>query len=353
LHHHVTMYTDGGSRGNPGPGAGAYVITGAGKTVITGKGIFLNDCTNNIAEYTGMAMGLEKAVEMQVKTINIFSDSELMVKQLNGIYKVKSPNLKDLYTQCMESLSKFESWKVSHVYRDSNVEADQLANDAMDLRKDVELKSAPPKPTGKKLRLGVMLSGSGTTMENIQQHIDTSRLNARIVAVISSRSSVKGVSRAKDIGIEPVIIRKKDHPDIESFSNAIVEVLDAAKVDLVIQAGWLCLWHIPDAYENRVMNIHPALLPAFGGQGMWGYHVHEAVLKAGCKVSGCSVHFCTNQYDQGPIIVQRGCQVKDTDTPDTLAKRVFEQECIAYPQAIKLFADGKIEVTDNTVKIKL
>ena len=346
------MYTDGGSRGNPGPGAGAFVITDKTKTVIAGKGVFLKDCTNNIAEYTGMAEGLAKAVEMQIRTIEVFSDSELMVKQLNGIYKVKSPNLKELYTQCMESLSKFSSWKVSHVYRESNVEADQLANDAMDLRKDVELEPATPKPTGKKLRIAVLLSGGGTTMENIQQHISTGRLNAQIVTVISSRSTVKGVGLARSIGIEPVIIRKKDHADIESFSGAIAKVLDAAKVDLVIQAGWLCLWHIPDAYENRVMNIHPALLPAFGGKGMWGHHVHEAVLKAGCKVSGCTVHFCTNEYDAGPIIVQRGCQAKDTDTPDTLAKRVFEQECIAYPQAIKLFAQDKITVVEGIVKIK-
>jgi folate-dependent phosphoribosylglycinamide formyltransferase PurN len=115
-------------------------------------------------------------------------------------------------------------------------------------------------------------------------------------------------------------------------------------VDLVVQGGWLCLWKIPPRYENRVMNIHPALLPCFGGQGMWGHHVHEAVLAAGCKVSGCTVHFCTNEYDKGPIIVQRTCPVADDDTPDTLAERVFEQECIAYPQAIRWFAEGRLRV---------
>jgi folate-dependent phosphoribosylglycinamide formyltransferase PurN len=100
------------------------------------------------------------------------------------------------------------------------------------------------------------------------------------------------------------------------------------------------------------MNIHPALLPSFGGQGMWGHHVHEAVLKAGCKISGCTVHFCTNEYDKGPIIVQRSCPVKDDDTPDTLAVRVFKQECIAYPQAIKLFAEDKLTVQNGIVKVK-
>ena len=100
------------------------------------------------------------------------------------------------------------------------------------------------------------------------------------------------------------------------------------------------------------MNIHPALLPGFGGKGMWGHFVHEAVLKAGCKVSGCTVHLCTNEYDKGPIIVQRCCPVKNDDSPETLAARVFEQECIAYPLAIKLFAQGRLLVDGGVVKIK-
>ena len=103
---------------------------------------------------------------------------------------------------------------------------------------------------------------------------------------------------------------------------------------------------------DRVMNIHPALLPSFGGKGMWGHHVHQAVIDAGCKVSGCTVHFCTNDYDKGPIIVQRTCPVEDDDTPDTLAARVFEQECIAYPQAIELFQEKKLLVQNEIVKIK-
>lgn len=100
------------------------------------------------------------------------------------------------------------------------------------------------------------------------------------------------------------------------------------------------------------MNIHPALLPCFGGQGMWGHNVHEAVLAAGCKVSGCTVHFCTNDYDKGPIIVQRTCPVLDNDTPETLAARVFLQECIAYPEAIRLFAEGKLLVESGKVRVQ-
>ncbi|MCJ7778959.1 MAG: hypothetical protein MUP16_11690, partial [Sedimentisphaerales bacterium] len=130
------------------------------------------------------------------------------------------------------------------------------------------------------------------------------------------------------------------------------EELVAANVDLVVQGGWLCLWKIPPRYETRVMNIHPALLPSFGGEGMWGHHVHEAVLAAGCKISGCTVHFCSNEYDKGPIILQRSCPVKNDDSPETLAARVFEQECIAYPQAIKLFAEDKLLVQNGKVKIK-
>jgi len=126
--------------------------------------------------------------------------------------------------------------------------------------------------------------------------------------------------------------------------------LKEAGVDLVIQAGWLCLWHIPQEYDSRVMNIHPALLPSFGGQGMWGHHVHEAVLKTGCKVSGCTVHFCTNEYDVGPIIVQRSCAVADDDDADSLAERVFEQECIAYPEAIRLFCENRLAVEKGIVK---
>lgn len=186
---------------------------------------------------------------------------------------------------------------------------------------------------------------------NILEYIKNGRLNAEVAVVISSRGDVTGVEKAKSAKLNVKIIRKKDYPDIEQFSRRIEEELVAAGVELVVQGGWLCLWKIPKRFENRVMNIHPALLPSFGGQGMWGHHVHEAVIAAGCKISGCTVHFCTNEYDKSPIIVQRTCEVKETDSPDTLAARVFQQECIAYPQAIKLFAEGRIIVQDGKVKI--
>jgi phosphoribosylglycinamide formyltransferase-1 len=126
---------------------------------------------------------------------------------------------------------------------------------------------------------------------------------------------------------------------------------DDARADLVCLAGWLSLLALPASYQGRVMNIHPALLPGFGGKGMYGHNVHAAVLAHGCRVSGCTVHFVDERYDNGPIIVQRTCPVLDDDTPDTLAHRVFEEEKIAYPEAIRLFQEGRLRVEGRRVRI--
>ncbi|AQQ70824.1 Phosphoribosylglycinamide formyltransferase [Limihaloglobus sulfuriphilus] len=200
-------------------------------------------------------------------------------------------------------------------------------------------------------KLGILISGGGTTMLNLHEQIANGSLDAEIVCVISSRSDVKGVGLARELGYEPEIVRKKDYADIDTFSTSIAQTLRKSGVELVIQAGWLCLWKIYDDFEGRVMNIHPALLPSFGGKGMWGRHVHEAVLKAGCKISGCTVHFCTNEYDKGPIIVQKSCPVYDTDTPEQLAARVFEQESLAYPEAVRLFTQGRLKIDNSIVRI--
>jgi len=336
---HLIIYTDGGSRGNPGPGAAAYVLSDKANNVIAGKAFFSEETTNNVAEYMGLLKGLEAAKKAGADSIEVFSDSELIVKQINGEYRVKSDNLKAVYNKCTDLLSGFDDWNISHISREKNTRADRLANRAMDSRKNVTIGSKRRASSGTKIRIGALISGGGRTVLNIQKEINAGNLNAEIAVVISSRSVVKGVQRAKDAGLKVEIVRRKDFADIERFSCRIAEVLKEAKVDLVVQAGWLCLWQIPTGYENKVMNIHPALLPSFGGQGMWGHHVHQAVLKAGCKVSGCTVHFCTNEYDKGLIIVQRCCEVRDDDDADTLAVRVFEQECIAYPQAIRMFAE--------------
>lgn len=348
----VELFTDGGSRGNPGPAAAAFVLKDESGKSILARALFLGQTTNNVAEYTAVKEGLEAAQKQGAQSVRLFSDSQLLVRQLNGQYKVKSGNLISLYADCMSLLKSFDSWQVDYIPREKNAEADALANRAMDQKSSVDVSGQRTKSSGKTLRLGILLSGGGRTMVNIQDKINAGQLNAQIVLVISSRSDIAGNDRTRKIGLEPVIIRKKDFPDIADFSRRIAEELDKASVDLVVQAGWLCLWQIPPQYENRVMNIHPALLPAFGGKGMWGHHVHEAVLKAGCKVSGCTVHFCTNEYDAGPIIIQRVCEVKDDDDADSLAARVFEQECIAYPEAIRLFAEGRLQIIDGVVKRK-
>ena len=353
----IIIFTDGGSRGNPGPCAGGFVLTDAKKKQLKAVGCYLGKNTNNFAEYTGMINALKAAKSIGSKKVTVYSDSELMVRQINGEYKVKSPNLKPLYDESIELLNSFQNWSVRHVYREKNVLADKLVNMALDKKSDVclpaeEERSLKTAKSAKPVRLAVLLSGGGTTLLNLLEKINAGQLNAEIPLVISSLSKVAGVERAKKAGLNVKVIRKSDFADIASFSKKIEEELNAADIDLVIQAGWLCLWNIPARYENRVMNIHPALLPSFGGQGMWGHHVHQAVLDAGAKVSGCTVHFCTNQYDAGPIIVQRCCPVEEDDTADTLAKRVFEQECIAYPQAIKLFIDNRLEVKNGKVKIR-
>ena len=348
----VIAYTDGGSRGNPGPAAAGFVLSEAAGAPLESKAFFLGKATNNVAEYTAIIRAIEAALQIGAEELTVFSDSELLVRQINGEYKVKSENIRPLYQQAFELLGQFRNWKVRHVMRAENSQADGLVNQALDRRADIEGRPASARANKKAIRLGVLISGGGTTLINILECIKRGELNAKVAVVISSRSTVAGIDRAKNAGLDVKIVRKKDYSNLDEFSRGIEEELTCAEVDLVVQGGWLCLWKIPVRYENRVMNIHPALLPSFGGQGMWGHHVHEAVLEAGCKVSGCTVHFCTNEYDKGPIIVQRACEVREGDSPTTLAARVFKQECIAYPQAIRLFADDKLLVEGCKVEIR-
>jgi len=347
----IIAYTDGGSRGNPGPAAAAVVLTDVEGRPLFSKGFFLGRTTNNVAEYTAILKALEAALDLGAASIEVVSDSELLVRQLNGQYAVRSDHLLPLYQKARQLLSQFSPRLVRHVVREHNKHADNLVNQTLDARADVTPEISTPVCNRRPIRLGVLISGGGRTLMNLLDLSRKGQLNAEIPLVISSRSEVAGVERARNAGLDVKVIRKKDFPDLDQFSQHLLQQMDAAKADLVVQGGWLCLWKIPQTYENRVMNIHPALLPSFGGMGMWGHHVHEAVLKAGCKVSGCTVHFCTDDYDRGPIILQRTCPVKDDDTPETLAERVFRQECIAYPEAIRLFADHKLVVKDGRVRI--
>jgi len=203
----------------------------------------------------------------------------------------------------------------------------------------------------KKLRLGVLLSGGGRTLENILEHIRAGTLAAEVAVVIASRPGIRGIEIGKAAGAPTHLVRPKEYPTVEAYSDTMVRLLDEARVDLVCLAGFLSYWIIPARYAGRVINIHPAFLPAFGGKGMYGHHVHEAVLARGCKVSGCTVHFVSNEYDEGPIILQRAVPVYAADTPDELAARVFKEECIAYPEAIRLFAEGRLRVEGRVVHV--
>jgi phosphoribosylglycinamide formyltransferase-1 len=202
-----------------------------------------------------------------------------------------------------------------------------------------------------RLRLGVLLSGGGRTLENILEHIRAGSLPAEVAVVIASRPGIRGIEVGKAAGAATHLVRPKEYPTVEAYSDAMVRLLDEARVDLVCLAGFLSYWIIPERYAGRVINIHPALLPAFGGKGMYGHHVHEAVLERGCKVSGCTVHLVSNEYDEGPIVIQRSVPVYAEDTADDLAARVFREECIAYPEAIRLIAEGRLRVVGRVVHV--
>ena len=177
-------------------------------------------------------------------------------------------------------------------------------------------------------RLGVLLSGTGRTLTNLLDQIRRNLLSAEVACVVADRDGIKGVEIAKGQGLPHYV---------EPSSPRVFEILREHQVDLVCLCGYQRLLQIPNDYEHRVINIHPALLPKHGGKGYFGHHVHEAVLAAGDTESGCTVHYCTREYDEGPTLLQRRVPVKPDDNADTLAARVFEQECEAYPEAIRLW----------------
>lgn len=210
----------------------------------------------------------------------------------------------------------------------------------------------PPRARpGEKLKIAALISGGGRTLLNLANEIDAGRLAAQVVSVVSSRADAAGVQRARERGFNVAVIERVKYKDVAAFSQAVWAELEQRGAQLACLAGFLSLLHLPRQWLGRVINIHPALLPSFGGKGMYGRHVHEAVLAAGCKVSGCTVHFCDQTYDTGPIIVQRTCPVLEDDTPDTLAARVFEQECLAYPEAVGLIAAGRVQIHDRRTRI--
>lgn len=210
----------------------------------------------------------------------------------------------------------------------------------------------PSVPLDRPLRIAALISGGGTTVLNFCEQIQKGTLSAEIPLVISSRRDCSGVSRVRALGLRCEVVRPKDFSSVEAFSAAVFSLCREVQADLVTLAGFLSLIRVPDDFLNRVMNIHPALIPAFCGQGFYGHHVHEAVISRGVKVSGCTVHFSDNLYDHGPIILQRTVPVLEGDTPDDVAARVFEEECIAYPEAIRLYAQGRLRIEGHHVCIR-
>jgi phosphoribosylglycinamide formyltransferase 1 len=208
--------------------------------------------------------------------------------------------------------------------------------------------STPATPS----RLVVLISGGGTTLKNLLAKIASGQLPAQIALVVSSNPAAGGLRIATDAGIATKIVDRKTCATPEAYSQAIFGLCRASAAHWVVMGGFLTHVLIPPDFENRVLNIHPALIPAFCGKGFYGHHVHEAVLEYGAKISGCTVHFVDNQYDHGPIILQRVVPVLDDDTPNALAQRVFEAECEAYPEALRRLAGGRVSVEGRRVRVR-
>jgi len=206
-------------------------------------------------------------------------------------------------------------------------------------------------PRHKPLRVVVLISGGGTTLRNLIRYMDAGRLSVEIPLVISSSPQAGGLQIAADAGIPSRVIQRKAFSSQEDFSQAIFDRCRQVRADLAVMAGFLKRITVPEDFTHRVTNIHPALIPAFCGEEMYGHRVHEAVLDYGVKLTGCTVHFADNQYDHGPVILQKAVPVLDDDTPDTLAARVFQAECEAYPEALQLIAEGRVTIEGRRTRI--
>ncbi len=184
------------------------------------------------------------------------------------------------------------------------------------------------------LKMAVLLSGSGRTLDNFHERIGAGTLNAEIQVVISNVGDALGLEKARRYG----------YPAFHAVGNKTVnEILADYTVDLIVLAGYLKLYVPPEELKQRVLNIHPALIPSFCGPGFYGHYVHEAVKKRGCQVSGCTVHFANEVYDEGPIVVQQCVTLDDADSPDDIAAKVFAVECVAFPEAINLVDEKGVD----------
>ena len=205
-------------------------------------------------------------------------------------------------------------------------------------------------------RIVVLVSGGGT---NLQALIDAEKIgelgNGKITCVIASKSDAYALTRAESNGIKTRTLIRKDYSDIASYSCAMRDMLIEEEADLIVYAGFMTILdeNVCNSFQNKMINVHPALIPSFCGKGYYGLHVHEEALKKGVKVSGATVHFVTSECDAGPIILQKAVDVMDDDTPETLQKRIMEQvEWKILPKAVQLFCDDKIVIENGKTYIK-
>ncbi|KAJ8908792.1 hypothetical protein NDN08_005496 [Rhodosorus marinus] len=209
-----------------------------------------------------------------------------------------------------------------------------------------------PRVTRVDMDIAVLLSGGGRSLENVLQKIESGDLaGVNVKCVLASKKSAGGLGKAESRGIPTRVLTPKEFDTEEEFSDAITSSLDEFGVDLAVLAGWMHFYRIPDHYLGKVVNIHPSLIPAFCGKGYYGERVHRAVLDFGAKITGCTVHFADNEYDHGPIILQRSVPVEEDDDDESLAARVFESEKLALPDALRLLAEDRVIIDGRRVKI--
>ncbi len=204
--------------------------------------------------------------------------------------------------------------------------------------------------TAEKLRVAVLLSGGGTSLENLFTEIEAG-LSAEVVCVLASKKSAYGLERAEKHGVPAIAVPRRDYSDVHAFNDALHEVLDRHEPDLVCLLGFLSPFELRGRYAGRTLNVHPALIPAFSGKGFYGHHVHEAVLKAGVKLTGATVHFASDEYDDGPILLQATVPVEEDDDVERLAARVQALERKLLPKAIRLIASGRVQIEAGRTRI--
>jgi phosphoribosylglycinamide formyltransferase-1 len=204
------------------------------------------------------------------------------------------------------------------------------------------------------LRLGVLVSATGTNLQALIDACQAGEIPAEVAVVVSNAPEAFALERARRAGVAALVVDHREFPTQAAFETALLETIEAHRVDLLCLAGFLRILSpaFVGAFRGRMMNIHPALLPAFGGKGMYGERVHRAVLASGARVSGCTVHFVSEVPDGGPIIAQSAVPVRDDDTPATLAARIRREELRLYPLAVRLFAEGRLQVEGNRVRIR-